>query len=143
MFGALIRSLDPSRWSVTATDLAVEIGEDIRYPDVMVEAQDQPGGERSSRTPVLLVEVLSPSSLALDLHVKAAEYLSLPSLEYYIVAAQDETRVWIWRRSSGEARAFPAEPAELDTIDAERDLGRLGASLALAGIYRFLPRQSH
>lgn len=112
---ALRKRLDPAIWRVTAADLAVAIDEDIRYPDIIVEAAESEDSELSTDHPVFVAEVLSPSSLALDLHVKAAEYMSLPSLEAYLVAAQDEARVWLWQRPEAGApdRSFPTLPQEI------------------------------
>ena len=137
---ALRRRLDPVVWRVTAADLAVAIGEDIRYPDVLVEPAGYEGSALSTDCPVFLAEVLSPSSLALDFREKAAEYMSLPSLEAYLVAAQDEPRMWLWQRPvKGEgARPFPAAPQELVGLDAKLSLTALGVDARLAEIYASL-----
>ena len=138
----LMRRLDPLRWSVTTADLAVEIGEDVRYPDVLVEPMDDANNELSTTSPVFLAEVLSPPSLALDFREKAAEYMSLPSLEAYLVAAQDEARMWLWQRpAKGEsARPFPAESQELAGLDAKLSLNALGVEAQLSEIYSGLTK---
>ena len=132
---ALMRRLDRSCWSVTAANFAVAIGEDIRYPDVLVERAGADGKALSTTEPVFIAEVLSPSSLALDLHDKAAEYMSLPSLEAYLVAAQDEPRLWLWQRAAAGARAFPNSPQELSGTAARLTLKALGVEVELAEIY--------
>ena len=131
---ALARRLDPALWSVTASDIAVDIGDGIRYPDILAEPMDDLGAAHSTKTPVFIGEILSPSSLALDLHIKAAEYMSLPSLECYFVAAQDEPRVWVWQRGAGGV--FPAKPAEFDSREKIVGIACLGVSFPLAEIYR-------
>ena len=68
-----------------------------RYPDMMV---DRTGGDYTTSDPSLLIEVLSPSSEALDLGDKAAEYLRLPHLAAYIVFAQHEAKAWVWLRTN-------------------------------------------
>jgi Uma2 family endonuclease len=69
-FTALLRNLlDASSWGVGASDLAVEIGEDVRYPDVIVERASGDGATLFTSEPVAIVEVLSPSSLALDFDI--------------------------------------------------------------------------
>lgn len=132
---ALSARLDLDRWAVTTADLAVEIGEDVRYPDVLVEARDAEGDALSTTRPILVVEVLSPSSLALDLNVKAREYMSLESLECYIVAAQDEPRVWVWQRT-GPDRRFPDTPQEIVGREASIAVPALGIEIQLADVYR-------
>ena len=131
----LTQKLDPAKWSVTNADLAVEIGEDIRYPDVLVERLPMDGKALSTSAPVFIAEVLSPSSLALDLHEKAAEYMSLTSLEAYLVAAQDEPRAWLWQRSIEGARAFPPRPQEFFGPQATIALTALGVEFGLAEVY--------
>lgn len=132
---ALSGLLDLNVWSVSPTEFAVEIGEDIRYPDVLVERNSSDLKALSTQSPVLLVEVLSPSTTGDDFSVKLAEYTRLASLEAYIVASQDEAICWVWQRS-GEARAFTQEPVEVKGQDAAIVIAALGLSIPLALIYR-------
>ncbi|MCC2095464.1 MAG: Uma2 family endonuclease [Hyphomicrobiales bacterium] len=133
----LSKQLDLSQWTIAASDFAVRIGGDIRYPDLIIERTTADTGALSSDSPVLIAEVLSPSSLALDLNVKAAEYMSLSSLQTYIVAAQDEPRLWLWQR--GADGAFPKEPEEVFGKDQATAIACLGVSLPLAEVYLSLP----
>lgn len=133
--GALMRRLDPVSWNVAIADLAVEIGEDIRYPDVLVERAGADIKAKTTTEPVFIAEVLSPSSLALDLQEKAAEYMSLPSLEAYLVAAHDEPRVWLWQRGPDGQRAFPAHPQQTAGALAAVEIAALAVTLPLAEIY--------
>ena len=133
--GQLLARLEPDVWTVIPTELAVEIGPDIRYPDVMVELASLDGAALLTASPVVLVEVLSPSSIATDMTIKLAEYTSLPTLEAYIVASQEEPICWVWQRA-GENRVFPSNPAEIKGRDAVIELAALGNSLPLAEIYR-------
>ena len=68
--GAIRARLDLEIWSVTASDLAVRIGDSTRYPDVVVDRLDPPGDPLLAEQPALLVEVLSPSSAVTDLRAK-------------------------------------------------------------------------
>ena len=81
-------------------------------------------------------DLLSPSSVARDLNVKVAEYLSLPSLEAYIVASQDEPIVWIWQRSTEGARDFPKQPVEINGRDQAIALSFSGFGIAMEPLYR-------
>lgn len=133
--GLLDRMLDPEIWAVGTADLAVEIGEDIRYPDVVVERLLDDGSEVTTTAPVLIVEVLSPSSVGRDMTLKLAEYTRIASLEAYIVASPDQPIVWLWQRL-GEARAFPEAPAEIAGRDSAIAIPALGLSLPLDALYR-------
>lgn len=129
------QALDPEHWSLGAADMAVEIGQDIRYPDVVVERLTDDGSSLTTTAPVLIVEVLSPSSTGRDMSEKLAEYTGLASLEAYIVASQDEPIVWVWQRQ-GEAHVFPPLPREIAGRDSAVDLPSLGIALPLADLYR-------
>lgn len=71
------------------------------YPDVVVVC-DEPRFEDdifdTLLNPILLVEVLSPSTKAYDRGEKFAHYRHLPSLQEYLLVAQDEVCVEHYRR---------------------------------------------
>jgi Uma2 family endonuclease len=131
---AIGNRISPEAWAVGATDIAVEIGEDIRYPDVIVERRLDDGTALSTDRPVVLVEVASPSSEKTDTTLKLDEYTSLDSLECYIVASQKEPVVWVWQRT-GADRAFPAKPAEIKGRDAAIGIPALAVSIPMAEFY--------
>ena len=127
--------LDFKAWDVVSAQFAVEIGDDVRFPEVLVE---KAGGNEyaiSTSNPIILVEVLSPSSVGRDLNVKLAEYTSLASLEAYIVASQDEPIVWVWQRDA-VTRTFPAKPLEIGGRDGAIEISALKLSLPLAELLR-------
>jgi Uma2 family endonuclease len=82
--------------------------------------------------PVLLIEVLSPSSIAIDLKEKAAEYRQLASLDAYLVFSQDEPKAWVWERSQG---AFPLAPEERQGSDKVIDIEVPRVTLLFAEVY--------
>jgi Uma2 family endonuclease len=130
---AIAARVDRNRWRVHTAEFAVEIGEDIRYPDVLVEAEGQMPDGFTASAPVLVAEVLSPSSLHLDFGIKATEYMSLPSLQVYIVAAQDAPRVWLWERDA-EGK-FPPEPEIIEGSEASLNLKPLALTIPLSEVF--------
>ena len=129
--------LNRDDWLVFGTDFAVDLGEQVRYPDVMMLKLGGDGHDMSTDEPAVLVEVLSPSSVATDFTIKPPRYMALPSLEAYIVASQDEPRCWIWQRDTAKpGRPFPAEPSVVHGASEKIDIAALGVSIALADIYR-------
>ena len=60
----------------------------------------------TATAPVLIAEVISPSSAKDDLGAKAEEYLRLPSLSAYLVLAQDASTA----RVGARRRGFSPEP---------------------------------
>ena len=127
----LSMQLDEFAWSVTGSDLAADTGDTVRYADVMVEpAAATDGKALASEAPVLLVEVLSPSSEERDLLQKPAEYMSLASLDAYIVGSQDDVLVYVWQRQADDT--FPHAPVTLKGRDQVIQVARLGPRLGLA-----------
>ena len=134
LFGLLWSRLDRDRYRVSQGDFAVEAGESVRYADVMVEPAGGDGRALSTDQAVLLAEVLSPSSVAVDFRDKADEYMSLASLRAYLVLAQDEPRAWLWARE--QAGTWPRTPATVEGRDAPIALPMLGTVLPMAEVFR-------
>lgn len=128
------RQLDANSWAITSHGSGIETVKTVRYPDVVVEALGAAVESLSTDRPSLLVEVLSPSTQQLDLNIKPAEYMSLASLEAYIVASQDAPQCWVWLR--GPDRRFPELPLEIQGMDEEIDVVALGVSIPIVEIYR-------
>jgi Uma2 family endonuclease len=125
--------LDLEKWIVLGSDLAVDVGPgSLRYPDVIVDSIGGPGGELTATAPVLIAEVVSPSSATLDLGDKAAEYLCLDSLAAYLVLAQDEPKAWLWVRGPN---GFPPGPNVLAGPGTVIRVASLGLDLPLSRIY--------
>ena len=124
----LLRSrLDPT---TVIADFGLDAGpRTLRYPDIMV---DRAGGDYTTSDPVLLIEVLSPSSEALDLNEKAAEYLRLSNLATYIVFAQHEPKAWLWLRT---ASGFSAHPQIIAGRDLSIEVPALSIELPFSQVY--------
>ncbi|HTZ02278.1 MAG TPA: Uma2 family endonuclease [Xanthobacteraceae bacterium] len=129
---ALAARLDPDRFAVLP-EFGVDLGPNsIRFPDVVVDAAGQASGDLKATAPVLIAEVLSPSSERIDLGDKAAEYLRLPSLLAYLVFAQDEMKAWAWTRGSTN---FPASADVLEGEGAVIRIERLALDLPFTAVY--------
>jgi Uma2 family endonuclease len=74
------------------------------YPDVMVTCSEKDReSDLSKSEPILLVEVLSPSTTEFDHGEKLAQYRKLPSLQEYLLVDSDKMRVEVFRKpASGE-----------------------------------------
>lgn len=137
----LRRQLPRREWTISASDLAVEIGETVRFPDVMVVPRGANRDVNSIADPVLVVEIISPSSRNIDLRVKRSEYLGLPTLRGYLVFDQDEPHAFAWLR--GPDGHFAEAPAEFEGLDARIELSFLSCSLALSALYETDPPADH
>ena len=125
--------LDRAKWFILE-GRGVETAETIRYPDVVVEPEGAQEESLSTLVPALVVEVLSPSSVDRDLYVKPAEYLSLATLEAYIVASQDEAQCKVWLR--GANRQFRDDPDVVLGLDKSIDIPALSLVIPLSEIYQ-------
>ena len=128
--------LDLTTWVIRRGDLSVEIGEEFRLPDVMVEPAGLDDTSHATSEPVLIVEVMSPSSLYNDLNTKPPLYFKLATLETYIVASQDAPYLWVWQRARDAERAFPTLPEEIHDLAQSIELVHLGIALPVADFYR-------
>ncbi len=124
--------LDPRRWTVIA-DFGLDAGpRTLRYPDIVVDRAGGNRGDYTATEPVLLIEVLLPSTADVDLGEKATEYLQLPSLSTYLVFSQVEPKALLWAR---EAVGFPPGPLSISGYDKIIHLADLNLTLPLGAVY--------
>jgi Uma2 family endonuclease len=131
---ALLRGqLDPQQWAVIA-EFGLDAGpETLRYPDVVIDQAGGAAGDYVATAPVLLAEVLSPTTAEIDLGDKAAEYLRLPSLLAYLVFAQSGHKAYVWTR--GPDDGFPPAPTVIVGRDKIIRIAALNLSLPLGAVY--------
>jgi Uma2 family endonuclease len=104
------------------------------YPDVMVvcgEMQCSDDRKDTVVNPILIAEVLSPSTRDYDRGQKFQHYRALPSLVEYLTVAQDAPHIEHWTRQPADRWLLtefkdPAQSIELATI---------GITLPLSEIY--------
>ena len=119
---------------VGAADFGVQIGQDVRYPDVLVfEPADLDDTDRRTNTPLLIGEILSEATTHIDFGPKAEQYLSLGSLRHYVILAQDRANAWVWAR--GDGGAF-GDPVVLKSQDETIELSAFDLEIPLSAIYR-------
>ncbi|HUZ66224.1 MAG TPA: Uma2 family endonuclease [Beijerinckiaceae bacterium] len=78
---------------------------------------------------LVIFEILSPSTADRDLRWKRKAYASLPSLQHYVVIAQDSAEIAVYDRSSGFAER------RIASLAGSLDLATLGVSVPLSEIY--------
>lgn len=118
------------------TRVKVEAKVSYRYPDILVicgQVDYAPQRQDTVLNPVLLIEVLSPATALVDHNQKLDEYLQIPSLQDYLLVAQDKSRVeryarhqegWLYTQVTDENAAIRFEA--------------LGCQLKLSTIYKKL-----
>jgi Uma2 family endonuclease len=116
LFSLIKAQLDAAAWTVIH-DFGLDAGPDtLRYPDIVVDRAGGRGSDFTATAPVLLAEVLSPSTADIDLGDKAVEYLRLPGLSAYLVMAQAEPKAWVWQREAEGDLSGPHAVAGLDKV---------------------------
>lgn len=112
---------------------------DVRfhYPNGSVSCQPNPSKDHFQDRPFLIVEVLSKSPRRIDDGEQRDAYLTIPSLQYYLLVEQDSPDVVLYRR---EEAGFSREL--VSGLDQVLELPALTICLALADVYdriQFVP----
>ena len=124
--------------------IRVEAADASTYPDV-VALCDEPAFHDERRdvltNPILLIEVLSPSTEGYDRGGKFALYRALPSLRQYVLVAQDRYSVDVFTRRDDNRWVLTAysEPDDLIRFDA------IACAVPMSEIYarvRFEPEET-
>lgn len=115
-----------------SSDAAVRTSADqIRYPDLVVDCGSPRDRGYVFERPVLVAEVLSPSTKSFDLTSKMTEYWAIETLRYIMVVDPETRRVQLHsRRSQG---AVVLELFESPSLHI--GLSELGVSLPLDDIF--------
>ena len=134
---ALRQTLRGTRCNVFMSDVRLRLAEsdDLVHPDVFVTGTDADRARRQVKEdPVLIADVLSPSTEASDRGDKFAAYRRLAGLKTVLFLSQDRAHVecftrgedgrWVLSEASGETArlALPAFDFELALADLYRDL---------------------
>ena len=112
------------------SDLKFQVAEGhVRYPDGMVVCSPVDRTATVLYDPVVVFEVLSPSTAGNDRSVKAREYQATPSVQRYVMLEQDGVGATVYARSGD---AWTHEILVADSILA---LPEIGVSLPLTELY--------
>jgi Uma2 family endonuclease len=128
----LRNQLDPHQW-VVIPEFGLDTGpQTLRYPDIVVDRAGGGAKDYTATAPVLLAEVLSPSTVEIDLGDKAAEYLQNPNLLAYIVLSQDEAKAWVYMRAGAQ---FTPGPEVISGTETAIRIAALQLELPMTDIY--------
>jgi Uma2 family endonuclease len=106
------------------------------YPDASVYCQpyerdhEDPAGETLTN-PVVLIEVLSPSTERYDRDTKARNYRQVESLQAYVLISQDDPRAEVFERQPDGTWSL----RDVTGLNESIRLGALGLELPLAEVY--------
>ena len=133
VFAAVHEQVRSGTCRAFGSDMRVKVGDNYFYPDVSIACPrpevEGPGGDNLTN-PTVVFEVLSPSTEQRDRTVKAMAYRRLPSLQAYVLIAQDRPFVECFRRHD------PFWVYEsFDSLDQVLELPVVDCRLSLADMY--------
>ena len=99
------------------------------YPDILVSCDPEDNDPYYRDSPILIVEVLSSSTERIDRTEKRERYQLIPSLQEYVLIAQEFPKIEIFRRST-------AWRCEEYYIEHDFRLESVGMDFAVTDIYR-------
>jgi Uma2 family endonuclease len=111
------------------SELKVLVGGSIRYPDAFVVCSPLARGTTVVENPVVVFEVLSPSTATTDRIVKNQEYRDTPSIQRYVMLEQDQQAATVFARSGDDW------VGHVLSGDVVLDMPEIGISIALAELY--------
>jgi len=108
-------------------------GESYTYPDVSVVCdQSVAGGDEDNLVnPVVIFEILSPTTEKYDRGAKFQLYRTIESLQDYILVNQDQVRIEQFTRQADGTWKL----RDLEGPEAELKIGSIGVAIALRRIY--------
>lgn len=104
------------------------------YPDLSVvcgEPLFEDGNDDNLLNPILIVEVLSPSTESYDRGGKFQSYQTLQSLQEYVLVSQNQPRIEHFLRQDGHVWLY----TDVAGLDSTVSLSSVGCQIPLAEIY--------
>ncbi len=77
--------------------LHVQVANSFYYPDIMVTCEPFEARSVFKQSPLLIVEILSPSTKQVDRREKSIAYRKIPSLREYLIVYQDRQQIEVHR----------------------------------------------
>jgi Uma2 family endonuclease len=109
----------------------VEPGRKYFYPDVVVTCDKGDDDAQIVQFPCLIIEVLSPSTEAIDRGTKFSRYRQFQSLQEYVLVQVDRPKVEVFRRNDRNQWVL----SEYD-LDDRLLLESIGVEIAISDLYR-------
>lgn len=116
----------------TSSDTAVRTGAfAVRFPDVVVDCGPPDPAAKEAIRPMVVVEVSSPGTLAIDLTDKLDEYRAHDDIQVIMLVEPDVISVKVYRRDMQGRWAVE----KYDGLEQTVELDEVGAALSLSDIY--------
>jgi Uma2 family endonuclease len=112
-----------------SSDAKVIAGGSVRYPDIAVTCQAMADRDDVVPEPVLIIEVISPSTERVDRGRKKLDYFATASIRQYAIVEQDERLVDLYTRTDA------GWINEVVTGEVPLNLSSVGVVLSLDTVY--------
>ncbi|HEY0422262.1 MAG TPA: Uma2 family endonuclease, partial [Rhodopila sp.] len=130
---ALTGRLHARRYQAYTSKLKIPISGSVRYPDPFVACSPLPRGTLVVTDPVVVFEVLSPSTASTDIGAKNEECRDTPSIQRYVMLARDRQSVTVF------ARAGDDWVGHIVSGDAVLAMPEIGFEIPIAKLYEGVP----
>jgi Uma2 family endonuclease len=112
--------------------LRIDLGKDevMYYPDAMIICHPTKGDDQFTTQPTVILEVVSPTTRRIDETQKLRDYLTIPTLQSYLLAETESPRLTLYRRLG---QSFRRET--LTGLGATLELPEVEVSIPLAALY--------
>lgn len=108
------------------------VGNAVRYPDVLVTETSGPGTDRLMPRPIIVFEVVSPTSGRVDRMLKLREYRAVPSIRRYVVIDNLGPDIAVFSRQTDNGNWI----ADALTADEVLALPEIGVSIPVNDLFR-------
>lgn len=143
LIGLLYQQLRDGAFEVYPNDMRVKVSDTglYTYPDASVvggEPEFEDAEVDTLLNPIVLFEILSPSTESYDRGEKFANYQTIDSLQEYILISQDRMRVDHYTRKDDIEWSFRAANGP----EAVVELSSLGCAVKLGELYHKVPLEN-
>lgn len=112
------------------SDLKIEAADSVRYPDALVTCTRQLGTDRIAVEPIVVFEILSPSTSRTNRIIKAREYGGTPPIQRCVILEQSAQAATVFTRMHGVWASVVVDG------DVALDMPEIGISVPLAELYQ-------
>jgi Uma2 family endonuclease len=112
-----------------SSDAKIEANGTIRYPDIAVICRPVDDRENMFPDPVVVIEIISPSTEREDRGRKKFDYFATPSIRQYAIVEQNDRLIDLYTRTQA------GWIDEIITGDAVLNLSSIGVEIPLDAIY--------
>jgi Uma2 family endonuclease len=111
----------PRQVFISDMKVKIEAIDTFYYPDVLVSCDPADKAEYFRTNPFLIIEVTSPTTVVTDRREMLLAYQKIPGLREYVLIAQDEISVQVYRRDKNDCwwkeTLGPNDLIELESVN--------------------------